>query len=388
MAIAFQSLERVIGRFIGRGLGPLVVTIGGLHGNEPAGVAASRRVVDKLRERNASFRGEYLALAGNIPALKAGKRYIDEDLNRIWLRERLNHLGPGKETPPSKEDAERIELLTEIEAALRRSGAEAYFLDLHSTSASGSAFSVFADTLHNRRLAASLPCPIVLGLEEHLQGTLLNYINERGYAAVGFEGGQHESPSTVDTHELGIWQTFLTAGCLREEDIPELPFLVHSAQPNRHRLPRVVEIRYRHDILPGEAFVMEPGFENLDAIRSGDLLAHDRHGEIRSFETGYILMPLYQSQGSDGFFLVRKVRPFWLRISAWLRAIGAGDLLQYLPGVQRQGNGTLAVDSKIARWFVVEVFHLLGFRRQRPENDTQIFTRRRETPGEDVGRDC
>ena len=45
-----------------------------------------------------------------------------------------------------------------------------------------------------------------------------------------------------------------------------------------------------------------------------------------------------------------------------------------------RGNDTLTVNSKIARWFVVEIFHLLGFRRQRPENGIQVFTRRRETP--------
>jgi succinylglutamate desuccinylase len=382
--IAFPALERVVGHLVGQAPGPLIVTIGGLHGNEPAGVTASRRVLDKLRKYNPRFRGEYLALAGNIPALKAGKRYIDEDLNRIWLPERLHHPAPGKNTATTiaatSEEAERVELLTEIQTALGRAPNEAYFLDLHSTSASGSAFSVFADTLHNRRLAAALPSPMVLGLEEHLQGTLLNYINELGFAAVGFEGGQHLAPSTVDTHELGIWKTLVVAGCLRTQDIPQFPSLLQTAQSQTRGLPRVVEIRYRHDILPGEEFVMKPGFENLDPVRNGDLLAHDRHGEIRSLETGHILMPLYQSQGNDGFFLVRRVRPFWLRLSAWLRAIGAGNVLQYLPGVQRRGNDTLTVNSKIARWFVVEIFHLLGFRRQRPENGIQVFTRRRETP--------
>jgi hypothetical protein len=170
--------------------------------------------------------------------------------------------------------------------------------------------------------------------------------------------------------------SLVVAGCFRTQDIPQFPSLLQTAQSRTRGLPRVVEIRYRHDILPGEEFVMKPGFENLDPVRNGDLLPHDRHGENRSRETGYILMPLYQSQGNDGFFLVRRVRPFWLRLPAWLRAIGAGNVLQYLPGVQRRGNDTLTINSKIARWFVVEIFHLLGFRRQRPENGIQVFTRR------------
>ena len=78
--------------------------------------------------------------------------------------------------------------------------------------------------------------------------------------------------------------------------------------------------------------------------------------------------------------IVHAAKAFWLRVSAWLRAIGAGNILQYLPGVQRRGHDTQAVNSKIARWFVVEIFHLLGFRRQRTEKGTQVFTRRRETP--------
>lgn len=379
MRIPIETLEHLIGRFGGQQPGPLIVTIGGLHGNEPAGVAAGRRVLDKLQKWKPRFRGEYVALAGNISALKLGRRYVDEDLNRVWLPARLRRLAAGESATRSVEAAEQYELLIQIDAVLKRSGSEVYFLDLHTTSAPGSAFSVFGDTLHNRRLAAVLPCPMVLGLEEFLEGTLLNYINELGYAAVGLEGGQHEALSSVSMHELAIWQAFVATGCLAPADIPDSQQLKTMAEPQQQNLPRLVEVRYRHDIVPDEGFIMEKGFQNLDKVRRGDLLARDEHGEIRSFETGYVLMPLYQSQGSDGFFLVRKVSPFWLRVSSWLRALRLGDLLPFLPGVQRRGEDTVLVNSKIARWFVVEIFHLLGFRRQRPEGRIQVFTRRRET---------
>mgnify|MGYP001274306471 CR=1 FL=1 len=54
--------------------------------------------------------------------------------------------------------------------------------------------------------------------------------------------------------------------------------------------------------------------------------------------------------------------------------------MQYLPGVARRDTDTVVVDPRIARWLVVEIFHLLGFRRQRPEGRMQVFARRREAP--------
>lgn len=47
---------------------------------------------------------------------------------------------------------------------------------------------------------------------------------------------------------------------------------------------------------------MEPGFTNFQPVVRAQLLARDRHGDIRAVENGYVLMPLYQSQGTDGFF--------------------------------------------------------------------------------------
>ena len=50
---------------------------------------------------------------------------------------------------------------------------------------------------------------------------------------------------------------------------------------------------------------MEPGFANIQSIAAGTLLARDRGGEIRAHEDCLVVMPLYQGQGDDGFFLGR-----------------------------------------------------------------------------------
>ena len=67
-----QRSGRVIGVYpedVSDARGTLVITIGGLHGNEPAGIAASRRVIDQLREKRPPVAGAIVALAGNLEAL-------------------------------------------------------------------------------------------------------------------------------------------------------------------------------------------------------------------------------------------------------------------------------------------------------------------------------
>lgn len=124
---------------------------------------------------------------------------------------------------------------------------------------------------------------------------------------------------------------------------------------------------------------MEPGFTNFQPVARAQLLARDRHGDIRAVENGYVLMPLYQPKPRDRRILpVREVKPFWLTVSAWLRRLRLETLLPWIPGIRRhpERTDTLIVDRRVARWFVVELFHLLGFRRQRTEGEKLMVSRR------------
>ncbi len=168
--------------------GPLVIAIGGLHANETSGVVAARRVLDKLAEFSPMFSGTLLGLTGNRPALARGERYGHEDLNRIWFPERLRFEDFPAHHPRSVDEVVQREILQAIKSALDDFDGTAYFLDLHTTSAPGAPFAVLAATLSNRKLAERLPGAMVLGLEEHLDGTLLNYVNNLGHVAIGFEG--------------------------------------------------------------------------------------------------------------------------------------------------------------------------------------------------------
>ena len=151
---------------------------------------------------------------------------------------------------------------------------------MHTTSSDSAPFAIISDTLINRHLAMRLGVPVILGLEESLDGTILNYINELGYAAVGFEAGQHQAPSSVENHEAAIWLLF------------------------------------------------------------------------------------------------------WLKVSAWMRHRKLDRILLWLPGVNPlpDDQSALVIDIRVARWFVIEICHLLGFRKHSQEEGRLIVRRRRQSP--------
>lgn len=358
--------------------GPTLIILGGIHGNEPAGVLAANRVRLRMQQRRAALRGEVVLLRGNTRALEQRLRYIDVDLNRQWTAEnvRIAEL-ENQSIREVSEFLEQRELLTVVREVVSRARGEIYFVDLHTTSAHGQPFATVGDTLRNRRFALTFPLTIVLGLEEQIDGTLLEYVNNLGAITMGVEAGQHEAMTSVDHHEAVIWNATASTGNFRREDLPEL-------EQYQSRLKRasggmkVVEVRHRHAIVPEDCFKMEPGFTNFQSVRRGKVLARDRTGEIKASETGLILMPLYQTLGNDGFFLVREVKRFWLKLSALLRKLKVGHYIHLLPGVRRDpiNENFLIINTRIARILPLQIFHLLGFRRLRWTDKYLVVSRR------------
>jgi succinylglutamate desuccinylase len=380
-----HKFQRILGTYGGYAPGPLLVCIGGIHGNEPAGALALQRVLKQLSEIRPHFKGELVALAGNVQALNRGCRYQDRDLNRMWNPKRVRLIKMhSRVDEPFPEEQEQQELLAAIEAALRRAKGDPVFLDLHTTSSAGPPFAIISDTLVNRRFAFQLRVPVILGLEENLDGTILNYINELGYAAIGFEGGQHHALSSISHHEATIWTTLVVAGCLDPREAPDFDHGRRRLAAAAGRLPRILELRHRHGIQPDDQFVMQPGFSNFHPVEKGETLATDRRGQVRATERGLLFMPLYQKQGEDGFFLIRRVNPIWMKLAAWLRRKRAERILPRLPGVQRVPGhpDSLVINTRIARWFVIEICHLMGFRKHSLKDSRLIVMRRKQSPAD------
>jgi succinylglutamate desuccinylase len=356
-----------------------VVCAGAVHGNEWSGVAALQRVLTALAERNTPLRGELVALAGNLSAIVQDRRYLTHDLNRHWLAGNIERVSATPVEELADEDLELRELLDVLHAVFARARGQVYFLDLHTSSADGDPFVCIGDTLRNRAFAEGFCVPIILGLEEQIDGSLLEYVNNLGHITVGVEAGQHRAESSVEHHESFTWLALVNAGLMAANDVPGLDEHRERLRRASHHLSGFMDVRHRHPIFLEDQFRMEEGFANFQHIDAGQLLARDRHGEIRAVEDGRILLPLYQGLGSDGFFIARELNTFWLRLSAALRWLKLDAFVHWLPGVQRHPtrDATLIIRTDLARWFALEVFHLLGYRKRRAEEGLLLVSRRR-----------
>ncbi|MEM7297898.1 MAG: aspartoacylase, partial [Bacteroidota bacterium] len=99
-------------------------------------------------------------------------------------------------------------------------------------------------------------------------------------------------------------------------------------------------------------------------IKEGQHLANSNGAAIKAKEDSRIFMPLYQSQGSDGFFTIKKIWKPFLKASAFIRRHRLDRMLVSLPGVKwiDADKSGLIVNKNIARFMARDLFHLFGYR--------------------------
>jgi succinylglutamate desuccinylase len=305
-------MDRIIGQYSGSAKGPLLICFGGIHGNEPAGVEALETVFAMLRDEprhnpGFHFTGRIVGLRGNRPALAVGTRYFDEDLNRLWTPSLMAELMDKDIRTLHHERREIRELMELIQEQLKvYQPKRMVVLDLHTTTAEGGIFVIASDDPDSLDIAREMHAPVITGMLQGLQGTMLHYFNAENFdfpvVALGFEAGQHQDPLSVNRCIAAIINCLRTIGCVRADDVEHRhDELLKNFSKG---LPTVAALRYVHRIGPDDEFRMEPGFVNFQRVRKGQVLAHDRRGAIPAPMSGHILMPLYQPQGNDGFFIV------------------------------------------------------------------------------------
>ena len=316
--------EHIIGEFEGNEKGPLIICLAGMHGNEPAGVQALKIIFQLLEKEpvanpDFNYKGKIVGLLGNAKAHREGKRHIIKDLNRMWTPANIKRLQKRHTEDLFAEEKEMKELLEVIEYHISVYQPDSIILlDLHTTSAGGGIFTIASDDPESIRIAVELHAPVITGMLRGIKGTTLHFFTNENLrtfitnlpattpvSGIAFEAGQHNDPLSVNRCIASIINCMRSVGSVLAEDVENR----HDQllQDYSRDLPKIAELIKVHSIGLLDDFKMMPGFKNFQAVKQGEQLATDRHGPILSPEDALILMPLYQPQGSDGFFLIKEV---------------------------------------------------------------------------------
>lgn len=343
-----------------------LIVIAALHGNEPAGIHAARRVLDQLhRTQPGSFNGRLIALRGNIAALRhpdPQTRYIAHDLNRLFTDEQIAL--PPSTSPEHQQMHELLDTLNQI----KQTSGPVVLIDLHTTSSHSPPAVVLEDAIPTRRLARTMPLPIYLGFEEELPGLLADRATTLlGARTMIVEGGQHEDPRAIDVHEAVIWSVLDATGILPTTPAPDTPTphdTLREAAGDSAGL--VADIRHRRPI-GHPSFAINPAIRPDQKIkRDATIIATENDRAITSPVRGQVFMPnmqLHKRPGDDGFFIVRPVGEGWLALSARLRRQHRlHAIIARMPGVYPQHDHTLLVDADLAAVLRRQILHLFGYR--------------------------
>jgi succinylglutamate desuccinylase len=326
---SISTENRIIVSFRGTSSGPLFLVFGAIHGNEKAGPLAIRTVFEILetvqkKDPNFHFRGKLVGILGNRAAFLQNTRFQKQDLNRIWTSENVGKVLETNIENLTDENLEMRQLLAAIRAEIEvEQPSEIVLLDLHTTSAGGGIFIIPAEDSASLKLALKLGAPVVNGLLKGIDGAMMPFFSKENLQkyvgwqpkkrnsnaphfelqSCAFEAGQHEDLASVSRAVAAIIYCLRAINCVKTTDLRnEHEAILVDFSKN---LPSMSRLIYVHKILPDANFRMLPDFVNFQKIEKNQLLAHDRFGEIRAAESGFILMPLYQKLGSDGFFLVK-----------------------------------------------------------------------------------
>ncbi|MCG9971695.1 succinylglutamate desuccinylase/aspartoacylase domain-containing protein [Christiangramia crocea] len=297
-----EEIPRIIGKYTAGTKGPLLFVTAGIHGNEPSGVKALERVFAELEKTRPSIKGTIIGVSGNKMALNQNKRYIDEDLNRTWTKENIK-----SGYKDSHEKKEMFEIIDILEQYPENDFTKRYFLDCHTTSSPSLPYVSVQEVNDNDAWAHKFPTYIIRGFSDIITGDIDHYLSRTGMTGFVFEAGQHTDKTSVENHEGVIWLALKEACELDLTKISTYPECVDRFAKKNAPPQKTFEIIYRHGLEDSDIFEMQPGYENFQKIEKGELLAKQNGNEVKSEWDAHIFMPLYQSQGNDGFFVVKEV---------------------------------------------------------------------------------
>jgi len=244
---------------------PAVLLSVGVHGDETGPIELTAYLLDALAGEPGKLAVDLMVCVGNIGAIRAGKRFIDADLNRMFRVERGSLAGTA-------EAARADEMIAATSAFFADAGPQRWHLDLH-TAIRPSVYPTFA-------IVADL-------IEPGAKRDLIAWMGEAGIGAIimnpesvgtySFYSAEHHGAAGT-TVELG------RIGTLGRNDLSQFAqasraldrLLRGEPAPADVTMPNVYKVA-RNIIKLSDGFTMAFGkdTQNFTSLRRGDEIARD-----------------------------------------------------------------------------------------------------------------
>ena len=248
---------------------PEIAVVGAIHGDEPCGARAVRRLLDTDPDVERPVR----LIVANELALDAGVRYLDADLNRAF---------PGDLDADAHEKRLAAELLDAVEGCST--------LAIHSTQSYAEPFAVI-DSMDEvaRAVAPHLPVDVVIQTDAFTEGRLIEHPH-----TLEVEAGLQGSDAAAD-NAYWLARAFLTAtGVL---PAPGADDVVDAGGRED-----VDVFRLRDRIPKPDAETYEVFARNFERVEAGDEFAAADGNPLRAEESFYpVLLSPYGYRDQFGY---------------------------------------------------------------------------------------
>lgn len=245
-----------------------------IHGDEVGSIPALLRIIDEFKNKTLEFDGKITFALGNIEAIKINKRFVKEDMNRIF--------GKGGDSVDAKRATEIAKLVT----------SHKIFIDLHQTiSPTKCPFFVIRGSPLNlalARITQAAPLAILVDNEE-----MNNHSRVTGTAFAA----KHDV--TAFTLELSQKGYNIKAEELAFQTIKKIITVVNKNPTSdwvrlSETNPKlsVVTIDYAHEFTD-PSMRLVPGLINGEFYKKGTVLGEYRDHKILAPFDGYIFFPKY-----------------------------------------------------------------------------------------------
>jgi len=265
--------EEII-QLIGEENGPVSIILAGVHGDEKCGVEVLKKIIPNLKIE----KGRVLFGYGNPRAIKEDKRFVEENLNRMFKKDDLL-----SEKEKESYEYKRAQFLKKY---LNQADA---LLDIHASFVPNSKPFIICEA-NAKETTKYLPINLVVyGFDKVEPGGTDYYMNSIGKIGICVECGYLDNFESRKVAEESIFAFLEARGHIK-----------NNVKSRKQSYVQMCDLY----ITKTNSFILSKQFSDFEEITEGQIIGMDGKNEVRAEKASVILFAGNRSQSGEEAFLL------------------------------------------------------------------------------------